>query len=222
MVASQLLFLLKYFNTGGIKPEFRLNRLMSVYEKIRVRNHPLALGTLTVKSRQIGETTIEMSDCLWEAAQMDYGMLGIQSKTRKTVLESCWRTLVMGWNGLPKWLKDIMYPEFVSGDKTAETMKFIKQVDEELHEEGKNVLIAYAASNHNAFDSVNNMRRCILDEWLKWEETSPYGTFLNYQKFMALGNSRRGVFSIFSSPMDKETKYIKETYDFWKEVTLQN
>ena len=73
-------FFLRYFNAGGVHPEFRINRLMSVYEKIRVRQNPKALGTITVKSRQIGETTMEMSDCLWEAANMDYGLLGMQSK----------------------------------------------------------------------------------------------------------------------------------------------
>jgi len=214
-------FFLKYFNTGGLKPEFRLNRLMNVYEKIRVRNNPRSLGTLVVKSRQIGETTMEMSDCLWEAANMDFGLLGMQSKTRQTVINSCWRNLLMGWNGLPLWVKDAVYPEFISGDRTAETMKFIKNQDEN-DKVGKNVLIAYAAGAHNAFDSVNNMRRCVLDEWLKWEETSPYGTFLNYQKFIALGTSRKGLFSIFSSPADKETKYIKETFDFWNGCDPKN
>lgn len=206
-------FFLRYFNTGGIHPEFRINRLMHVYEKIRVRNNPKALGTITVKSRQIGETSMEMSDCLWEAASMTYGMLGMQSKTRDTVKNSCWRTLIMGWNGLPNWLKRALYPNFTSGEKTAETMKFIKQATDT--DAGQNVLIAFAAGSHNAFDSISNMRRCVLDEWLKWEEASPYATFLNYEKFIATGTTRKGLFSIFSSPADLETKYIKETFDFW-------
>ena len=207
-------FFLRYFNAGGVHPEFRINRLMSVYEKIRVRQNPKALGTITVKSRQIGETTMEMSDCLWEAANMDYGLLGMQSKTRDTVKNSCWRTLIMGWNGIPRWLKKAIYPNFASGDKTAETMKFKKEATED--DKGQDVLIAFAAGSHNAFDSVSNMRRCILDEWLKWEEASPYATFLNYEKFIATGTTRKGLFSIFSSPADVETKYIKETFDFWE------
>lgn len=207
-------FFLRRFNTGGVRPDFRLNRLISVYEKIRVRKNPRALGTYTIKSRQIGETTFEMSDCLWEAANMDFGLLGVQSKTLKTVKQSCWRTLIMGWNGIDKWLKDAIYSEFVSGENTAETMKFIKQADDVG--KGKNVMIAYAAGSHNAFDSVNNMRRCILDEWNKWEEASPYSTFLNYEKFIATGTSRKGLFSIFSSPADMETRYVKECYDFWQ------
>lgn len=206
-------FFLRYFNTGGVSPEFRLNRLMSVYEELIVRKNPKALGTITVKSRQIGETTFQMSNLLWEAANLDYGMLGIQSKTRKTVIESCWRTLIMGWNGIPKWLKDVIFSEFINGDKVAETMKFVKQADSPGS--GKDVLITYAAGSHNAFDSVNNMRSIVMDEWLKWEEASPYATFLNYEKFIATGTSRKGMFHIFSSPADMETRYIKETYDFW-------
>jgi len=213
-------FFLKYFNTGGRKPEFRLNRLMSVYEKIRIRNNPKALGSLVVKSRQIGETSMEMSDALWEVAHMlnttgeSYGMIAMQSMTRQVVVNSCWRTLIMGWNGVPKWLKDVLFSDFKSGDKVAETMKFNKEADEES--EGKNVLVAYGAGSHNAFDSINNCRRMILDEWLKYAEVSPYATFLNYEKFIATGTSRKGLFSIFSSPADFETKYIQETYDFWK------
>lgn len=213
-LSPNLYFFYQYFNTGGAAPEFRLNRLMSTYEKIRVRNNPRALGTYNIKSRQIGETTFEMSDCLWEAANLDFALIGVQSKTRQTVVNSCWRTLIMGWNGIPKWLKEAIYSEFSSGDNVAETMKFVKQADE--HDSGKNVMIAYAAGSHNAFDSVSNMRRCVLDEWNKWEEASPYQTFLNYEKFIATGTSRKGLFSIFSSPADMETKYIQECYDFWK------
>jgi len=77
-------------------------------------------------------------------------------------------------------------------------------------------MLAYAAGSHNAFDSVNNMRRVVLDEWLKWEEASPYATFLNYEKFIANGTTRKGMFSIISSPADVETKYTAECYDFWK------
>lgn len=206
-------FFLRYFRTGGERPEFRLNRLMSIYETIRVRKNPNALGTLTVKARQIGETTMQMSDLLWEAASMDFGMLGVQSKTRQTVIESCWRTLTMGWNGIPQWLKNAIFPEFSSGDAIATTMRFVSKSTD--NKQGKDVLITYAAGSHNAFDSVNNMRSIKLDEWLKWKETSPYATFLNYEKFIATGKIRKGLFSIFSSPADMETPYIKETYDFW-------
>lgn len=205
---------LRFFNTGGARPQFRINRLIDIYEKIRTRKNEKLIGDYTIKSRQIGETTIEMSNCLWEVPKLDFGMIGMQSKTRNTVQQSCWRTLIMGWNGMDKWIKDELYSEFVSGDNVAETMKFIKQADD--HDKGKNVMLAYAAGSHNAFDSVNNMRRIVLDEWNKWEEASPYLTFLNYEKFVANGTTRKGLFSIISSPADMETKYSAECYDFWK------
>ena len=216
-------FFLRYFNVGGVRPDFRLNRLMSVYEQLRIRNNPRALGSLVVKSRQIGETSFEMSNLLWEAAIMDFGMLGIQSKTLKTAKESCWRTLVTGWYGIPKWIKPYLFPDFKSKDQLASTMKFFREAEENDIADniegkidiGKDVLISYAAGSHNAFDSVNNMRSIKMDEWLKWEEASPYATFLNYRKFMAVGTIRKGLFSIFSSPADMETRYLRETYDFW-------
>ena len=205
---------LRFFNTGGARPQFRLNRLIDIYEKIRTRKNEKLIGDFTIKSRQIGETTIEMSNCLWEVPKLDFGMIGMQSKTRNTVQQSCWRTLIMGWNGMDKWIKSALYEEFVSGENVAETMKFIKQAD--AFGNGKNVLLTYAAGSHNAFDSVNNMRRIVLDEWLKWEEASPYATFLNYEKFVANGTTRKGLFSIISSPADMETKYSAECFDFWK------
>lgn len=207
-------FFLRFFNTGGIRPEFRLNRLIDIYEKIRTRKNPRAIGDITIKSRQIGETTIEMSSCLWEVLKLDFALVGMQSKTRDTVKNSCWRTLIMGWNGMDKWIKDELYSDFVSGENVAETMKFISQATETR--KGKNVMIAYAAGSHNAFDSVSNMRKVVLDEWLKWEESSPYATFLNYEKFIATGTTRKGLFSIISSPADIETKYSSECFDFWE------
>lgn len=205
---------LQYFHAGGAPPEFRLSRMKSVYEKIRARNNPMALGTYTIKSRQIGETTLAMSDALVEAAygNMDYGMIGIQSKSRETVIQSCWRTLIMGWNGYPKWLKKALYDDFRSGDRVATTMKFVKQASDV--DAGRNVLIAFAANAENSFDSVNNMRQCILDEVNKWEK-SFYKTFLNYEKFIATGTSRRGLFNIFSSPADTDTVSNEECYTFW-------
>jgi hypothetical protein len=215
-------FFLRYFNVGGKRPDFRINRLMSVYEQLRVRNNPRGLGTLTVKSRQIGETSFEMSNLLWESIIMDFGMLGCQSKTLKTAKESCWRTLIAGWYGIPKWIKPYLFPDFKSKDQLASTMKFFREAPDtdsdgnsDKVDIGKDVLITYAAGSHNAFDSINNCRSLKLDEWLKWEEASPYATFLNYRKFMAVGTVRKGLFSIFSSPADMETRYIKETYDFW-------
>lgn len=209
-------FFLQYFRLGSEYPEFRLKRLKHVYHKLRVRNNPRAIGTYTIKNRQDGETTISMSDCLWEVAfgNMDYGAIGMQSKTRDTVEKSCWRSVTIGWNGMEDWLKGILYPDFKSGDKIAEKMKFASAASGE--NKGRDVLLTYGPSTHNAFDSMNNMRRCVLDEVNKWEECSFYSTFLNYQKFIAPGATRKGLFDIFSSPADTAGKHNEEAFEFWK------
>lgn len=209
-------FFLQYFTTGGAPPQFRIKRLKHVYFKIKARNNPRSLGTYTIKNRQDGETTSAMSDCLWEVADgnMDFGQIGMQSKTRDTVMRSCWRTLIMAWNTVPKWLKDTIYSDFISGDRIAETMKFMRQETNDMG--ARDILLSYGASTHNAFDSFNNMRRCVLDEVNKYQECSFYATFLNYEKFIAAGASRKGLFDIFSSPADTNGKHNDEALAFWK------
>lgn len=208
-------FFLQYWTVGGQPPQFRIKRLKHVYFKIRVRRNPKALGTYTIKNRQDGETSIAMSDCMWEAADgnMDFGAIGIQSKTRDTVTQSCWRVFTMGWNGMDSWIKNDLFSDMVSGDKIAEKMKFV--TPKEGVSEGRDILVTYGACTHNAFDSMNNMRRCVLDEVNKWEECSFYATFLNYEKFISAGTTRKGVFDIFSSPGDTPGKHNEEAYALW-------
>ena len=209
-------FFLQYFNLSGSPAEFRLKRLKHVYFKIRVRNNARAIGTYTIKNRQDGETSFSMSDALWQCADgnMDFGGIGMQSKTRDTVVMSCWRTFTMGYNGLPQWLKDTLYHDIVSDDKIATKLKFVKQASE--GNPGRDIVAAFGSSTHNAFDSMNNMRLCILDEVNKWEECSFYSTFLNYEKFIAPGTSRKGLFDIFSSPADTSGRHSDEAHLFWK------
>lgn len=217
-IPPNYLFFLKYWNAGGKAPEFRLKALKYVYHKIRCRKNPRCIGSVAVKNRQDGITTIEMSDCMFECLDinMQYGQIGIQSKSLDTVIKSCWRTLRMGWQMMPKWFKDHFCDDFVSGDKIAKTFKFIRESDNES--EGRDVLIAYGASSHNAFDSLNNMRLCCLDEFAKIEEGQGfYATFLNYKRFIIPGAERKGLFSIFSSPSDTNGKHNDEAKIFWEE-----
>jgi hypothetical protein len=207
---------LQYGTASGAVPQFRIKRLKHVYFKIRVRNNPRALGTYTIKNRQDGETTMGMSDCLWQVSDgnMDYGQIGMQSKTRDTVANSCWRTLLMQWNVMPRWLREMLYWDMVSGDKLAEKMRFMHTMRD--GDMGRDILMLYGPSVFNAFDSLNNMRICVLDEINKWVECSFMSTFLNYKKFIAPGTSRKGVFDIFSSPSDTNGKHNDEAYEMWK------
>lgn len=209
-------FFLQYFSVGGKPPQFRLKRLKHVYFKIRIRNNARAIGTYTIKNRQDGETSMEMSDTMWECAEgnMDFGAIGMQSKTRQTVVESCWRVFTMGWNSMDKWLKDDLFVDMSSGDKIAEKMKFMRPAKADVP--GRDILVTFGASVHNAFDSMNNMRKCILDEINKWEECSFYATFLNYSQFIAAGTERKGIFSMLSSPADTPGKHNDEAFAFWK------
>lgn len=205
-------FFLTQARLGDSRPEFRLNRLVDVYQKIRVRRNPYAIGTFTMKSRQIGETTFEMMKAIWEVAKLNRGLIGIQSMTRKTVQESCWLVLLSLWDSIDKWMRDEMYSDYTSGKNNAEKMKFSRNADGDK-DSGKNVQVLYTAGT---FDSVADMRFVILDEWLKWIENSPYATFLNYKKFIVNGIIRKGLFQMFSSPMDRPSKYMEDTYLFWQ------
>lgn len=211
---------LTYGNANGDPPQFRLKRLKNIYLKIRVRKNPRFVGTYTIKNRQDGETTMAMSDNLWEinSGELNNGMIGIQSKTRNDAQNPCWFNLTMQWNGYPKFLKDELYKHFTSGNNIAEKMQFSEAADpNNPKDKGKSVIITYGPSTHNAFDGKNNVRKLILDEINKWLECSSQLTITNYMKFMMPGKVRKGLFDIFSSPADTNGKHNDEAYQLWKD-----
>lgn len=211
---------LTYGNANGDPPQFRIKRLKNIYLKIRVRKNPRYVGTYTIKNRQDGETTMGMSDSLWEinSGELNSGMVGIQSKTRDDAKIPCWFTLKMQWNGYPMFLKQELYPHFVSGNNIEEKLEFSEPADpNNPKDKGKNVIIKYGPSTHNAFDGKGNVRKMIMDEINKWIECSFALTFTNYMKFMMPGRTRKGIFDIFSSPADKNGRHNDEAYQFWKD-----
>lgn len=211
---------LQYGKAGGEPPHFRLKRLKSVYTKIRVRKNPRFLGTYTIKNRQDGETTMCMSDLLWEigSGELTDGMEAIQSKTREDAENPCWFALKSHWNGYPQFYKDAFYSHFTSGKNIAEKMEFSESADpNNPNDQGKNVVIKFGPSLHNAFDGKNNMRRCVLDEINKWQNCSFALTFTNYSKFIMPGKIRKGLFDILSSPADINGTWNDEAYQFWKD-----
>lgn len=211
-------FALKYGKAGNDNVQFRLKRLKQVYFKLRARSNPGCMGTYTVKNRQDGETTWAVTDAFWECldGNLSNGQIGIQSKTRNDAFNPCWRTMQMLWLGLPRWFKDLFCSDFVSGDKIEEKMKFQREADA-MGDGGRNILLSYFPSVHNAMDGLNNMVKCILDEINKWKECSFLDTFTNYKKFIMPGFERKGLFDIFSSPADVNGKWNDEAFSFWKD-----
>lgn len=209
---------LVYGNANGDPPQFRLKRLKNIYLKIRVRKNPRFVGTYTIKNRQDGETTMAMSDSLWEvnSGELTHGMVAMQSKTRADVQNPCWFNLKMQWNGYPIFLKNELYSHFVSGNNIEQKLEFSEPPDpNDPKDKGKNIIITYGPSTHNAFDGKNNVRKMILDEINKFRECSFALTFTNYMKFMMPGKVRKGIFDIFSSPADTNGKHNDEAYQFW-------
>lgn len=209
---------LQYGTAGDGAPEFRIKRLKAVYHKIKVRKDPRFIGTYVIKNRQDGETTITMNDALWEinSGELDRGTIGIQSKTRDDVIDTCWFTLQTQWNGYPAQFKEEFYSHFVSGDNIAQKFHFMQKPNPDIkNDRGKNVIIKYGPCVYNAFDGKANMRRCVLDEVNKWVLAPFIKTFTNYEKFIMPGKSRRGLFDIISSPADTNGWHNDDALQFW-------
>lgn len=215
-IPPQYYFALNYGKTGGDNLEFRLKRLMHCYFKIRARNNPQCKATMTIKNRQDGETTMSISDAFWETFDMEDGQIGIISKTRADAINPCWKTMQTLWMNLPYWLKDDLCPDFSSGTNIAETMKFMRMADERTGVSAKNVLLAYYPAVFNAMDGKNNMRKVIVDEFLKWIECNFGDFFNNASKFIMPGFERRGMFDMFSSPPEKDSRSFRDGYELWQ------
>lgn len=214
-IPPQYYFALQYGKTGGDDLEFRLKRLMHVYFKIRARNNPHCKGTFTVKNRQDGETTMAISDAFWETFQMEDGQIAIQSKTRNDAINPCWKTMQTLWMNLPYWIKEDLCGDFDSGKNIAETMKFMREADEQNGISARNILLAYYPAVYNAIDGKNNVRKLIYDEILKWVECNFGDAFANSSKFIMPGFQRRGLFDMFSSPPEKISQSYRDGYELW-------
>lgn len=210
---------LQYGTAGSNSLEFRLKRLKHVYFKIRARNNPGCKGTLTMKNRGDGETTMAITDAFWECldGNMEVGQIGIQSKTRSDAINPCWSYVQTLWQTLPKWFKQDFCSDFASGDSIAEKMRWMRESDENSGTKARNILFTYYPSG-TPMDGKHDVKKCILDEVCKWEETSTfYPVFTNYSKFIMPGFQRRGMFDMFSSPAQKDIKSNSEVHTLWKD-----
>ncbi|MBP7109704.1 MAG: hypothetical protein KBA90_14185 [Chitinophagaceae bacterium] len=215
-------FALQYGKVGDVDLQFRLKRLKHVYFKIRARNNPGCKGTFTVKNRADGETTMAVTDALHECMDgiMFSGMIGLQSKTRADVKNPCWLSVQTTWLNLDRWVKDEMYSDFASGENIAEKLRFIREGNDS--KKARNIVFEYFPAVFNAMDGRHNMKKCILDEVLKWVECNFGDTLTNYSKFIMPGFERRGLFDIFSSPADKDCQSYRDGYELWKKSDPDN
>lgn len=208
-------FALQYGKVGEVDLQFRIKRLKHVYFKLRARNNPGCKGTFTVKNRADGETTMAVTDALHECmdGMMLAGMIGLQSKTRADVKNPCWLSVQTTWLNLDQWIKDELYSDFASGENIAEKLRFIREGSD--IKQARNIIFEYFPAVFNAMDGRHNMKKCILDEVLKWVECDFGDTLTNYSKFIMPGFERRGLFDIFSSPADKDCQSYRDGYDLW-------
>lgn len=211
-------FALQYGKAGSSDMEFRIKRLKHVYFKIRARLNPGCKGTLTMKNRGDGETTMAIHDAFWECldGNMDTGQIGVQSKTRSDAINPCWGYVQTLWQSLPLWFKGDLCGDFASGDSIATKMEWQRNANEQTNTKARNILFTYYPSG-TSMDGKHDMKKCILDEINKWEECSFYDVFTNYSKFIMPGFQRRGMFDMFSSPADKQCKSNLEVYALWKD-----
>lgn len=228
-IPPNLWFHLNWFYIGnpniiGGYPEYRRKRLDHSYLKHFVRNNSNFLGTYTIKNRRDGETAMAMSDMLWESLITEIGFFGIQSKTGTDAYEACWAMLINGFKRLPKVWK----PEMSGSDDPQKRLQFkppAKRVNSKIIlpddgsefdvEEAQSVVLTWAATKFNAFDG-RELRRVVIDEFNKWEEDSALKAYFCYKECVMLGNERRGLFDIFSSPAEKNGPNNDDAFDFWK------
>lgn len=218
-IPPNLYFALQYCPAGSGDMQFRLKRLKHAYHKIRSRMNPGSIGVLTLKSRGDGETTMEITDGFWECLEgnMTTGQIGIQSKTRSDGQNPCWSYVKNLWLNLPEWIKTDLCGDFASGTSIAEKMEWMREADDSKGIKARNVLYTFYPSG-TPMDGKHDMKLCLLDEVCKWEEGSTfYDVFTNYSKFIMPGFERRGLFSLFSSPADKECKSNEEVHHLWKD-----
>lgn len=209
-------FALQYGRGGSSDLQFRIKRLKHVYFKIRARNNQACKGTMTIKNRGDGETTMAITDAFWECldGNTDIGQMGIQSKTRNDCINPCWSYVQTLWQSLDGWIKKELCSDFASGGNIQEKLTWKRDAMPEIGKKARNVLFAYYASG-TTMDGKHDMKKCILDEICKWLECSFYDVFTNYSKFIMPGFERRGLFDMFSSPADKDCKSSQECKQLW-------
>lgn len=200
----------------GEKPEFRLQQLKLYYEKLIARLNPYIIGTLLMKIRQSGITTVSCNDALYEMQDgvNSIGNVNIQSKTGADARNVNWSTLIGLWNNYPSYIKQLMYSDFSSGKFVSEQLKF--QREREGVSAVRNLRVKWYNSTHDAQDGSTNVLLCILDEICKWVECDFSLTYGVCKKFIEVGSMRVGMFDMYSSPSPINNKSNEQVFELWK------
>lgn len=216
---------------GTGRPEFRLKELKNSYFKLWVRANPHAIGTFDIKNRQDGRTTRVMSDSLFEMQDgvNNHGQINIQSKTNADGERPCWSTVKSQWLNYPKWLKDLLYSDFASGNNIETQLRFTREESEIKNLRGerivrpsRNLFMSYYPAVFNAQDGSSNVLKCVADEFCKWINCSPAKFLTNSKQFMQVGATRKGLYEIFSSPADFNHKYLDDVLKIWEDSDPDN
>jgi len=182
------------------------------------------IGSYVLKNRRDGETIMAVSDVAWEAIITEDGFFGMQSMTGEVVKRVCWRNFMYGYKRLPPIFKPLQ-----SGtDNPAQELNLRKPASritvadqKKMKDAGawdivseQSVLVMWTSTNSNAFDGME-MTRCLMDEFNKWTEASATDAVNTYKEALLLGDERRGIFDIFSSPSETNGVHNDEAKSFW-------
>lgn len=224
-------FFLNHWQIKRELPEFRLKKLKHTQFKWHIRNDKRYAGTFTVKNRRDGETTEEMADVTREALVAEDAWFGIQSRNEKLVKDVCWRALMSGFKRLnPRFLMGSDGKPIYEGKTDATRLVFRQpkksighntNLFERQQTDDQDTIVSYASSGTDSFDGFE-LRRISLDEWLKWVDTDPLQALSTYIECVMPSDYKVGQLSIFSSPVEKKSKYTDDLYQFWKDCDPAN
>lgn len=227
-LTPQYYFFLKHWAIPAKKEgaEFRMKRWKHSLFKWLVKSDPRLIGTYTIKNRRDGETINSMSDMVNEALTTDAGLFGIQSKTMADSKEVCWRQLMFGFkrlhktfkinpNGTPIWQGTTDPKKALNFKRIATHIGVNTRLEDYEDEDDQETSIYYAATVANAFDG-REMRKIVIDEFNKWEEASAIAAYQTYIDCVLMGNARRGLMDIFSSPSETQGEHNDNAFKFWK------
>lgn len=208
---------------GMIYPEFRMQQLERFYLDELAENDPLCIGTYEFKQRRDGATTRRVSSQVKKGIQAKRKWFGIISKTYDDAKNVCWNKLMMGYKGLPPFMKPQQAgmsdpKKELIFDKPARRITRKNMVDEEEAEGSSPYLethMTYRATATNSFDGMK-LYDLLIDEYAKFpSEVSPSQTLSTHKKCVVLGNKKVGHIHIVTSPIEVMCQSFEDSVELW-------